>query len=91
MTWAKEQIKGHQDRMIQGRELTEQRSERLRAWKIFAPTPPLHRPATHKEEEKEFERITAYPTAQPYQEALIKVTILMEKSRKGDNVKKPLR
>jgi len=87
--WAKEQIKGHQDRMIRGRELTEQRSERLRAWKISAPTP-LHRPATHKEEEKEFERITAYPIAQPYQEALIEVTILMEKSRKEDNVKKPL-
>ncbi|XP_054364413.1 uncharacterized protein C10orf120 homolog [Mirounga angustirostris] len=60
--WAKEQIKGHQDRMIRGRELTEQRNERLRAWKISAPTP-LHRPATHQEEEKEFKRITAYPIA----------------------------
>ncbi|XP_057164610.1 uncharacterized protein LOC113252015 [Ursus arctos] len=89
--WAKEQIKGHQDRMIRGRELTEQRSERLRAWKMSSPAPPLHRPATHKEEEKEFEQITAYPIAQPYQEALIEVTIRMEKSRKEDNVKKPLR
>ncbi|VCX10536.1 unnamed protein product [Gulo gulo] len=89
--WAKEQIKGHQDRMVRGRELTEQRSERLRARKVSAPAPPLHRPATHKEEEKEFERITAYPIAQPYQEALIEVTTLTEKSRKEENVKKPLR
>ncbi|XP_032167807.1 uncharacterized protein LOC116572704 isoform X2 [Mustela erminea] len=89
--WAKEQIRGHQDRMIRGRELTEQRSKRLCAWRVSAPAPPLHRPATHKEEEKEFERITAYPIAQPYQEALIKVTILTEKSRKEEHVKKPLR
>lgn len=89
--WAKEQIRGHQDRMIRGRELTEQRSESLCAWRVSAPAPPLHRSATHKEEEKEFERITAYPIAQPYQEALIKVTILTEKSRKEEHVKKPLR
>ena len=88
--WAKEQMEGHQDRMIRGRELTEQRSQGLRACEASAPAPPLHRPATRKGEEKEFERITAYPIAQPYQEALIEVTILTEKSRKEDNVKKPL-
>uniref|UniRef100_A0A8C0P2J3 Uncharacterized protein n=1 Tax=Canis lupus familiaris TaxID=9615 RepID=A0A8C0P2J3_CANLF len=87
---AKEQIKGHQNRMIRGRELMEQRSERLHSCRLSTSAPPLHRPATHKDEEKEYELVTAYPIAQPYQEALIEVTILMEKSRKGDYIKKPL-
>ncbi|KAM8912109.1 uncharacterized protein ZNRD1-AS1 [Lycaon pictus] len=87
---AKEQIKGHQNRMIRGRELMEQRSERLHSCRLSTSAPPLHRPATHKDEEKEYELVTAYPIAQPYQEALIEVTILMEKSRKDDYIKKPL-
>lgn len=90
VAWAKEQIKGHQDRMTRGRQLTEQRSE-SRARGLSAPAPPLHRPPVHREEVKEFERVTAYPIAQPYQETLLEVTILTEKAKKEAEVKKPLR
>uniref|UniRef100_A0A673SUM0 Uncharacterized protein n=1 Tax=Suricata suricatta TaxID=37032 RepID=A0A673SUM0_SURSU len=86
--WAKEQIKGHRDRMTRGRELTEQRRE-SRGQGLSGLAPPLRRPRAHREEVKEFEWVTAYPMAQPYQETLLEVTILMEKSKK-ESVKKPL-
>ncbi|XP_077635666.1 uncharacterized protein LOC144244273 [Crocuta crocuta] len=89
VAWAKEQIKGHQDRMTRGRELSEQRSK-SRGQGLSGPAPPVPGPRVHKEEMKEFERVTAYPIAQPYQETLLEVTILMEKSKKEEDVKKPL-
>ncbi|VFV43631.1 Hypothetical predicted protein [Lynx pardinus] len=56
------------------------------AWKYkMVPGPPVHR-----EEVKEFERVTAYPIAHPYQETLLEVTILTEKAKKEEEVKKPL-
>ncbi|XP_006144035.1 golgin subfamily A member 6-like protein 22 [Tupaia chinensis] len=91
MKWAKEQMKGHQDRMIRGRELTEQRNDQKDSWKLSSHVPPFLKSQVEKEEVKEFEWITAYPIFQPYQEALIKVTILVEKSKQEDKIKKPLR
>lgn len=91
VAWTEEQIKGHQDRMVRGRELTEQRNDQQSAQQLSAQVPPSLKSQVEKEEVKEFEWVTAYPIAQPYQEALIKVTILMEKSKKEDKIKKPLR
>nr|XP_017508406.2 uncharacterized protein LOC108392578 [Manis javanica] len=90
VAWTEEQIKGHQDRMVRGRELTEQRNDQQSAQQLSAQVPPSLKSQVEKEEVKEFEWVTAYPIAQPYQEALIKVTILMEKSKKEDKIKKPL-
>ncbi|XP_049742631.1 putative uncharacterized protein ZNRD1-AS1 [Elephas maximus indicus] len=81
------QIKDHQERMIRGRELVEQRlKERL--LKINQSQSPTHeKHGKVKKEIKEFERVTAYPLFQPCHANLIKVNILMEKSqdRKEEN------
>uniref|UniRef100_A0A8C8Z9P2 Uncharacterized protein n=1 Tax=Prolemur simus TaxID=1328070 RepID=A0A8C8Z9P2_PROSS len=89
VAWAKEQMKGHQDRMIRGRELTEQRNGQRDAQKLSRHVPPFLKSQAQKEV-KEFEWVTAYPIFQPYQKSLIEVTILMEKSKKEDKIKKPL-
>ncbi|XP_037659904.1 putative uncharacterized protein ZNRD1-AS1 [Choloepus didactylus] len=89
VSWAKKQVKGHQDRMIRGRELTEQRNDKRDAEKISSQIPPFPKSQVEKEEVKEFEWVTAYPILQPYQEALIEVTFLMEKS-KDNEITKPL-
>ena len=92
VAWAKKQIKGHQDWMTWGREFTEQSSGRRGAQKLSTQAPPFLKPQVEKEEVKEFEWVTAYPIVQPYQEALMEVTILMEKSKKKeDKIAKPLR
>lgn len=83
VAWAKEQIKGHQGRMIRGRELTEQRNAQGGAQKVPAQAPPFSKSQVEKEEVKEFEWVTAYPIVQPHQEAPIEVTILMEKSKES--------
>ncbi|KAM5243296.1 uncharacterized protein RBU33_027576 isoform 2-T2 [Hipposideros larvatus] len=89
VAWTKEQIQRHQDRMIRGRELTEQRNDKRNAQKLFTQAR-LPKSQVEKEEVKEFEWVTAYPIVQPHQEALTQVTILMEKSR-DTKLKKPLR
>ncbi|MBZ3882957.1 putative uncharacterized protein ZNRD1-AS1, partial [Sciurus carolinensis] len=89
VAWAKKQMKGHQDRMIRGRELTEQRNDRREAWKLSNQASPPLKPQVEKEE-RVFERVTAYPIFQPYQKARIEVSVLMEKS-KEDKIKIPLR
>ncbi|XP_012636706.1 putative uncharacterized protein ZNRD1-AS1 [Microcebus murinus] len=91
VAWAKEQMKGHQDRMIRGRELTEQRNDQREAQKLSSYVPPFLKSQARKAEAKEFEWVTAYPIFQPYQKALLEVTILMEKSKKEDTIKKPLK
>ncbi|XP_014641327.1 PREDICTED: putative uncharacterized protein ZNRD1-AS1 [Ceratotherium simum simum] len=88
VAWAKKQIKGHRDRMMRGRELTEQRNDKRGAQKLSSQGLPFLKSQAEKEEVKEFEWVTAYPIAQPYQEAIIEVTILMEKSKKEDKIKK---
>ncbi|EPY72705.1 hypothetical protein CB1_098824002 [Camelus ferus] len=90
LAWAEKQIKGHQDRMTRGRELTEQRNHQRDAQKLSAQAPPFLKPQVEKEKVKELEWVTAYPLVQPYQDSLIEVTVLMEKSNKEDKIKKPL-
>uniref|UniRef100_A0A671F0Q8 Uncharacterized protein n=3 Tax=Rhinolophus ferrumequinum TaxID=59479 RepID=A0A671F0Q8_RHIFE len=89
VAWAKEQIKGHRDRMTRGRELSEQRNDERGAQKLLTQVP-LPKPQVEKEEVKESEWVTAYPIVQPHQKALTEVTVLMEKSKEA-KLKKPLR
>ncbi|XP_020766523.2 trichohyalin-like isoform X1 [Odocoileus virginianus] len=90
VAWAKKQIKGHQERMILGRELTEKRNSQRVAQKIPAQAPPFLKPQVKKKEVKEYEWVTTYPIVQPYAEALLEVTVLMEKSKKEGKIGKPL-
>lgn len=87
VAWAKEQMRRHKGRMVQARELTEQKEEQRKTQKLPSRIRPLLKPQV-KEEEKELEKVTAYPIFQPSKEKLIEVTILMEKS-KADEVPKP--
>uniref|UniRef100_A0A8D2KEK3 Uncharacterized protein n=1 Tax=Urocitellus parryii TaxID=9999 RepID=A0A8D2KEK3_UROPR len=75
-------------KMIRGRELSEQRNDQREPWKLSSQTSPLLKPQV--EEERVFERVTAYPIFQPYQKSCIEVSILREKS-KEDKIQKPLR
>ena len=61
VAWAKKQIKGHQERMIRGRELTEKRNGQRVAQKIPAQAPPFLKPQVKKKEVKEDEWVTTYP------------------------------
>ncbi|XP_045154658.1 putative uncharacterized protein ZNRD1-AS1 [Echinops telfairi] len=73
------QIKDHQERMIRGRELLEQKlKERILG--ITQSPSPAH--LKHERDQKEmqvFERVTAYPLFQPCQTSRIQVNVLMEK------------
>nr|XP_021579105.1 putative uncharacterized protein ZNRD1-AS1 [Ictidomys tridecemlineatus] len=89
VAWAKNQMKEHKDRMIRGRELSEQRNDQREPWKLSSQTSPLLKPQVEKEE-RMFERVTAYPIFQPYQKSCIEVSILREKS-KENKIQKPLR
>ncbi|KAK7812130.1 hypothetical protein U0070_004591 [Myodes glareolus] len=89
VAWAKEQMKRHKDRMVQARELTEQKNEQRKTQKFTSRIRPLLKPQVKKEKEKELEKVTAYPIFQPSKEKLIEVTILREKS-KADKVQKSL-
>ncbi|XP_013358515.1 PREDICTED: putative uncharacterized protein ZNRD1-AS1 homolog [Chinchilla lanigera] len=89
VAWAQEQMKRHQERMIRGRKLTEQRSHQRDAWKRSGYVPPVLKSQVEKKEVKESERVTAYPIFQPYQKTLMEVTILMEKSKEA-TIQKPL-
>ncbi|XP_036278894.1 putative uncharacterized protein ZNRD1-AS1 [Pipistrellus kuhlii] len=87
VAWVQEQMQRHRDRMIRGREFTEQRSKKREAQKLGAQAPPSLKPQVRKEEVKEFKRVTAYPLIQPP----LEVTILMQKSGGESSSKKPLR
>lgn len=89
VAWAKEQIKGHQGRMIRGRKIKEQRNDQRDAKKPSRHVPPSLKSQVEKEERKEFERVTTYPIFQPYPKQRIEVSILMEKS-KENKIQKPL-
>ncbi|KAM8901869.1 uncharacterized protein ZNRD1-AS1 isoform 1-T1 [Lycaon pictus] len=75
------QIKDHQQRMLQGREVLEQRLQErvLRQGRSQRPT--RDRCARAEKETKEFESVTVYPLFQPCSQSRIKVNILMEKNR----------
>ncbi|XP_006160370.2 putative uncharacterized protein ZNRD1-AS1 [Tupaia chinensis] len=84
------QIRGHQERMIRGRELIEQRLQERILRKSYSQPPTRQKHEKVKEEMKELERVTAYPLFQP-RRSLIKVNILMEKSEReeADKITKP--
>nr|XP_021518156.1 putative uncharacterized protein ZNRD1-AS1 [Meriones unguiculatus] len=73
------QIKDHQERMIRGRELLEQRLKERILRKSQSQIPQPEKRSRGKKEGKEFERVVAYPLFQPSNTSRIKVDILMEK------------
>ncbi|KAK7797771.1 hypothetical protein U0070_011201 [Myodes glareolus] len=80
------QIKDHQERMIRGRELLEQRLKERILRKSQSQIPLPERRGRGKKEIKEFERVVAYPLFQPSSTSRIKVDILMEKSQDEEEV-----
>lgn len=74
------QIKDHQERMIRGRELIEQRLKARFLRKSQSQPPTTEKHERVKKEVKEFESVIAYPLFQP-RRSQIKVNILMEKSQ----------
>ncbi|XP_003897334.2 putative uncharacterized protein ZNRD1-AS1 [Papio anubis] len=80
------QIKDHQERMIRGRELTEQRLKERILRRSQSQLPTYEKRERVKKEIKEFERVIAYPLFQPCSRSRIKVNILMEKSQNGEKV-----
>lgn len=79
------QIKGHQDRMLRGRELLEQRLKERVLRKSQSQPPTRDRRGRAKSEIKELESVTVYPLYQPSSRSRIKVNILMEKNREEVN------
>lgn len=75
------QIKDHQERMIRGRELLEQRLKDRILRRSQSQIPLPERRSRVKKERKEFERVVAYPLYQPSNTTRIKVDILREKSQ----------
>lgn len=78
------QIKDHQERMVRGRELVEQRVKERVLRKSQSQPPTRERRGRAKREMKEFESVIAYPLFQPCR-SQIKVNILMEKNREEAN------
>ncbi|XP_060232150.1 putative uncharacterized protein ZNRD1-AS1 [Meriones unguiculatus] len=89
--WSKEEMTQHKDRMIRGRELTEQKNIQRKTQSFTSHDHPRSKPQVMTEEEKEFEKVTAYPLFQPSRKKIIKVTILMEKSNMDEAQKPPER
>uniref|UniRef100_A0A8D2CSG1 Uncharacterized protein n=1 Tax=Sciurus vulgaris TaxID=55149 RepID=A0A8D2CSG1_SCIVU len=80
------QIKDHQERMIRGRELIEQRLKERILRKSQSQLPTYEKQERIQKETKEFERVVAYPLFQPRNRSRIKVNILMEKSQNKEEV-----
>ncbi|XP_075388962.1 putative uncharacterized protein ZNRD1-AS1 [Tenrec ecaudatus] len=75
------QIKDHQERMLRGRELLEQKLKEGILGITQSPSPAHKKqPGRDKKEMQVFERVTAYPLFQPCQASRIQVNILMEKT-----------
>uniref|UniRef100_U6CNV6 Uncharacterized protein n=1 Tax=Neovison vison TaxID=452646 RepID=U6CNV6_NEOVI len=75
------QIEGHQERMLRGRELTEQRCKERVLRKTQSPLPTRAWRGRSGREKKELESVTTYPLLQPRGRSRIRVNILMEKNR----------
>ncbi|XP_032197192.1 putative uncharacterized protein ZNRD1-AS1 isoform X2 [Mustela erminea] len=75
------QIEGHQERMLRGRALTEQRRKEGVLRKTQSQLPTREQRGRAGREMKELESVTAYPLFQPRGRSRIKVNILMEKNR----------
>ncbi|XP_028641272.1 putative uncharacterized protein ZNRD1-AS1 isoform X2 [Grammomys surdaster] len=80
------QIKDHQERMIRGRELLQQRLKERILRKSLSQIPLPEKHVRVKKQRKEFERVVAYPLFQPSSTSRIKVDILMEKSRDEEDL-----
>lgn len=80
------QIEGHQERMLRGRELGEQRLKEGVMRKDQRPPLTRGRHRRAKSKVKEFESITAYPLLQPRSKCRIKVNVLVEKNREEGNI-----
>ncbi|XP_010641705.1 putative uncharacterized protein ZNRD1-AS1 isoform X2 [Fukomys damarensis] len=80
------QIKDHQERMIRGRELTQQRLKE-RILRKSQSQPPTHEKCGRaKKDIRELERVPAYPLFQPCGRSRVQVTVLMEKSQTREEV-----
>lgn len=79
------QIKGHQERMIRGRELTEQRLKE-RILRKSQSQPPTRARCGRTQRSRELERATVYPLFQPCSGSRVQVTVLMEKTQIGEEV-----
>ncbi|XP_023564353.1 putative uncharacterized protein ZNRD1-AS1 [Octodon degus] len=80
------QIRDHQERMIRGRELIEQRLKERVLRKSQSQPPPRAKCEGARKETRELERVTAYPLFQPSRRSRMQVTVLMEKSQAGEEV-----
>ncbi|KAM5165713.1 uncharacterized protein ZNRD1-AS1 isoform 1-T1 [Callospermophilus lateralis] len=80
------QIKDHQERMIRGRELIEQKLKERILRKSQSQLPTYEKQERIQKEVKEFERVIAYPLFQPRNRSRIKVNILMEKHQNTEEV-----
>uniref|UniRef100_A0A8I5T367 Uncharacterized protein n=1 Tax=Pongo abelii TaxID=9601 RepID=A0A8I5T367_PONAB len=78
------QTKDHQERMIRGRELTEQRLKERILRRSQSQLLTYEKHERVKKGIKDFERVIAYPLLQPCSRSRIKVNILMEKSQSGE-------
>uniref|UniRef100_A0A8C9CMQ4 Uncharacterized protein n=1 Tax=Phocoena sinus TaxID=42100 RepID=A0A8C9CMQ4_PHOSS len=85
------QIKAHQERMIRGRELVQQKLKEGVLRKDQSQPLIREKHESVKKEIKEYESVIAYPLFQPCSSSRIKVNILMEKSqnREDSTVIKP--
>ncbi|XP_021073279.1 putative uncharacterized protein ZNRD1-AS1 [Mus pahari] len=81
------QIKAHQERMLRGRELTEQRLKEQLVQKDQSQLPSLETLHRVKKEMEDCERANAHPLLQLRTKSLIKLESLLEKSQAGDEGK----
>lgn len=79
------QIKAHQERMIRGRELVQQKLKEGVLRKDQSQPAIREKHESVKKEIKEYESVIAYPLFQPCSSSRIKVNILMEKSQNRED------
>ncbi|XP_041512107.1 putative uncharacterized protein ZNRD1-AS1 [Microtus oregoni] len=75
------QIKDHQERMLRGRELIEQRLKERLLRRSLSQLPSLEKLERVKKEMKDFERANAHPLLELRTKSLIKLESLIEKSQ----------
>nr|XP_034377463.1 putative uncharacterized protein ZNRD1-AS1 [Arvicanthis niloticus] len=85
------QIKDHQERMLRGRELMEQRLKEQLMKKDQSQLPSLEKLEQVKKEMKDFERADAHPLLQLRTKSLVKLESLLEMSQAGDEGKAALK
>ncbi|XP_036023097.1 putative uncharacterized protein ZNRD1-AS1 [Onychomys torridus] len=81
------QIKDHQERMLRGRELIEQRLKERLLRRSHDQLPSLEKLERVKKEVKDFERANPHPLLELQSKSLIKLESLIEKSQEGEQVR----